>query len=297
MLVTVRIFAVALVIVAACAPTVVAPEQPALSGERVLCPAGLDSDRDQLSDTCELAFAQAFAPDLIVARSACNWDGSVNGGRIGGGYYFGMRRVDTATIRIAYLPAYYEDCGWKGMKCHQPFIPCDRHAGDSEFIVLDVVHVADDVWQTRRIFLSSHCFDKLDAACRWYEGNDLNRFEWRGARYGAPAVWVADGKGAHYPSRADCDRAHLFYDTCDQNDAKYEYPIAFSRQNIGSASHPAGDDRGCVSWDWTGVISKRVVAGTYECFWDPRSLFRGWQRPASGGSTPYHKYLTEVAGF
>jgi hypothetical protein len=286
----------ALGLLAACATAPVSTQRQPV-GQRVVCSQDSDSDEDGLSDSCELAFAQAFAPDMIVARSACNWDDSVQEGRIGGGYYFAAQRIGDATIRIAYLPAYYEDCGWQGLKCHQPFIPCDPHAGDSEFIAVDVVHSVDDVWQTRRVFLSSHCFDKLDAACRWYEGDDLRRFEWRGPRYGAPVIWVADGKGAHYASRKDCDRAHLFYDTCDRNDARYRYPVATVRQNIGSASHPAGDARGCFSWDWTGVVSKRVAAHTYECFWDPSSSFRGWQRPASGGSTSYYKYLTEVAGF
>jgi hypothetical protein len=288
------IWIIGVLIGCASAPVSTQRSQP---GKHIVCTQNSDTDEDGLSDSCELAFAQAFAPDLVVARSACNWDDSMDGGRIGGGYFFAVRRADSTTIRIAYLPAYYEDCGWKGLKCHQPFIPCDPHAGDSEFIAIDATHAGDDMWETRRVFLSSHCFDKLAGACRWYERSDLRRFEWRDARNGAPVVWVADGKGAHYPSRADCDRAHFFYDTCDRNDAKYRYPVASSRQNIGSASNPAGDERGCVSWDWTGVVSERVAAGTYECFWDPRSLFRGWQRPASGGSTPYYKYLTEVAGF
>jgi hypothetical protein len=288
------VFAIGTLIGCARAPVSVPTTAP---GQRVVCSQDADSDDDGLSDSCELTFAQAFAPELVGARSACNWDDTVDPPRIGGGYYFAAQRVDDATIRIAYLPAYYEDCGWQGLKCHQPFIPCDPHAGDSEFIAVDITHADDDVWQTRRVFLSSHCFDKLDAACRWYAGNDLGRFEWRDARYGAPVVWVADGKGAHYASRTDCDRAHLFYDTCDRNDVKYTFPIATARQNIGSARMPAGDERGCVRSDWTGVVSKRVAADTYECFWDPGALFRGWQRPASGGSTPYYKYLTEVAGF
>lgn len=291
------VYVLGLGLVLGCAGRPVAPTQQSAPGLTIACVQEPDSDVDGLSDSCELLFAQAFAPELVVASKACNWDDSVEDGRLGGGYYFAVRRVDSVTVRIAYLPAYYEDCGWSGFKCNQPFIPCGGHSGDSEFIALDAVRSGDDVWRAQRVFLSSHCFDKLDDECRWFGGRELDRFEWVAGRYTAPVVWVADGKGAHYMSRSACDRAHLFYDTCDRNDTRMRFPIRSHRQNIGSSSRPAGDERGCVSWNWTGVVSAHVAPETYECFWNPRTPFRGWQRPASGGSTPYHKYLTEIAGF
>src|SRR5688500_17774773 len=82
------------------------PIQPA--GERVACVQDEDSDEDDISDACEIAFAQAFAPDFVAAKSACNWDDSVENGRLGGGYFFAVQRVDSSTTRIAYLPAFYQ---------------------------------------------------------------------------------------------------------------------------------------------------------------------------------------------
>lgn len=261
-----------------------------------ICATGADSDKDRLSEECELAFARAFAPELIVARGDCNWDASVGEGRLGGEYYFGVQKVGPDTVRIAYLPAYYRDCGWEGPKCEQSIIPCEGHSGDSEFIAIDILR-ENNGWRTTRIFLSSHCFDKFDGYCRWYEGDDLDRFAWRNARYGAPIVWVAEGKGAHYRSRSECDRGHLFFDTCDRNNLRWTFDIASHRQNIGSLTAPAGDREGCLSASHVGWGSKAVSPNAAECFWNAESRFGGWQAPGNGNSTPYERYLREIAHF
>jgi hypothetical protein len=266
-------------------------------GTRVTCSGVADTDRDDLADDCELKLASAFAPYFVVSTRACNWDASVQNGRIGGEYYFAVQRTDSGEVRIAYLPAYYEDCGWEGIKCHQPVIPCEGHSGDSEFVAIDVVRAGDNVWRTERVFLSAHCFDTLDQDCRWYSGPDLDRFDWEGGRYAAPVIWVAEGKGANYPSRSDCDRGHLFYDTCDRNDVRQRYAIVSQAQNIGSPMSPAGEAGGCVSWKHTGIVSAKVAPGTYECFWKAAAAFRGWQQPARGSATPYDRYLREITRF
>ena len=64
-----------------------------------------DSDADALSDTCELALAERFAPTLMVHTGGCNWDGRNE--RPGGGWFFAVQRVDSV-VRIAYLPAYFQ---------------------------------------------------------------------------------------------------------------------------------------------------------------------------------------------
>jgi hypothetical protein len=262
----------------------------------LVCSTGQDTDGDSLTDECELAFGRSFAPELIVSRYDCNWDASVGDGRLGGEYYFGVQKVSPDTVRLVYLPAYYRDCGWQGPKCEQPIIPCEGHSGDSEFIAIDVLR-NDSGWRAARIFLSSHCFDKFDGYCRWYEGGDLDGFGWRNARYGAPTVWVAEGKGAHYRSRSECDRGHIFYDTCDRNSVRWTYEIASQRQNIGSLFKPAGDRDGCVSSRHAGWGSEAVAEPVVECFWKADSRFAGWQQPGSGNSTPYERYLREIARF
>jgi hypothetical protein len=78
----------------------------------------VDDDADGLDDGCELAVASAFAPLLVVHPAGCNWDAGAVPPRLGGGYLFAVGR-DGDGIRIAYLPAYFRDCGWSGAKCLQ----------------------------------------------------------------------------------------------------------------------------------------------------------------------------------
>lgn len=69
---------------------------------------GADRDADGLSDACELGLARAFAPVLMVRAAGCNWDTSVRPARPGGGYLHAVQRAG-ATVRVAYLPAYFRD--------------------------------------------------------------------------------------------------------------------------------------------------------------------------------------------
>ncbi len=76
-----------------------------------------DSDTDGLADHCEFPIARSFAPMLHFA----------NGGQCPGGEpYWAARRTSTNRVRIAYIMAYYKDCGYA------------PHAGDSEMIMVDV---------------------------------------------------------------------------------------------------------------------------------------------------------------
>src|SRR5213083_138342 len=70
-----------------------------------------DPDGDTMDNACEDALAAAFAPGLKVAVD-CNYDPGV--GRQGGEYYYGVQPYHDGSntiVRIAYLPAYYWDCG------------------------------------------------------------------------------------------------------------------------------------------------------------------------------------------
>ena len=162
----------------------------------------IDADRDGLDDRCELALAQAFAPELIVDSRDCLWTEDSSLPRLGGGYFFAAQRT-RAAVRIVFLPAYYRDCGWSGAVCVLVGGNCGAHAGDSELIVVDVVpDSAPRRWRTDGVFLSAHCFGRSDGRCRWYRSDGLRAFAWAdSARGGAPRAWVARGKHAHYPSR------------------------------------------------------------------------------------------------
>lgn len=247
-----------------------------------------DRDVDGLSDECELRLAQAFAPILMMRSGGCDWDESVTPPRLGGGYLFAVE-PNGGTVRIAYLPAYFIDCGWSGWKCYLPWVDCSPHAGDSEFIVVEVRSTPDArTWIAERLFLSAHCFGRSESRCRWYEAEELGEFQWSA---GAPTIWVAEGRHANYPSERACDEGHHSIDTCDRHDTSLRFPVTAHVQNIGSAGRPF-PATGCITGRMTG--SSLAVPDAEECVWTIGALFRGWQA-VEGGVTGYWRYLHEVA--
>ena len=240
---------------------------------------------EALTRDCAFQFASRFAPVLAVRSAGCNWDQTHQ--RLGGGYFFTAQRVDSI-VRIAYLPAYFRDCGWQGVKCWLPAVDCAPHVGDSEFIVIDLIGDSASTWRVAAIFLSAHCFGRHDSKCRWYRGADLDRFTWHDATV---EVWVAEGRHANYPSRKACDKGIYSIDTCDRHDARYRFPIAQDR-NIGTRDRPARV-AGCYSGG--DIASTWVDREAVECFWRP-GPFRGW-RTNVPGVTGYDRYLGEIAGF
>jgi hypothetical protein len=225
---------------------------------------------------------------LVVRSAGCNWERAATTGRLGGGYFFAVKPVDSM-IRIAYLPAYFRDCGWSGSKCWLPWVDCAPHNGDSEFMVIDVRFGAGSAPIVQAVFLSAHCFGRSSSGCRWYRGRELQQFEWSGT---APVIWVAEGRQANYPTRRSCDQGHLGIDSCDRNDVRYTFPVAADR-NLGSRESPTHAE-GCVSGK--DLHSPAAAAETKECFWMVGAQFRGWQT-SGRGVTGYVRYLTEIARF
>ncbi len=168
-----------------------------------------DPDGDTMDNRCEDALAAAFAPGLRAAGD-CNYDPGV--GRQGGEYYYGVqpywyRSSESAPLepraRLAYLPAYYWDCG-SPTGGGQPF--GDGHDGDSEFFIVDVqFNDTTRHWVTQQIFLSAHCGTPTSQRCMWYPDpttttvtptGTAQPFSWvDGKVRGAPVIWVAEGKG------------------------------------------------------------------------------------------------------
>lgn len=253
------------------------------------CPAGPDSDGDGLSDSCEVEVAALFAPILVVSPSACNWDATSE--RLQGAYLFGVEPTQRG-LRVAYLPAYLDDCGWAGAKCLLRLRGgCAPHAGDSEFIAVDVSADTSAIgWRVDQVFLSAHCFGNGDDDCRWHAPAEL---QWLDQ---TPFVWVAEGKNANYRSRSACDSGHWYFDTCDRNERSIRFPIASPTQNIGSASAPFPqhlDDPGCVATTEAPLLP---ASDGIECIWTD-SIFHGWRDASEGGSTGYRRYLVDVAQF
>lgn len=268
-----------------------------------------DPDGDTMDNRCEDALAAAFAPGLRVAHD-CNYDAAV--GRQGGEYYYAVQPYENASselVRIAYLPAYYWDCGatTDGPWPFPDVCPgCfgGGHDGDSEFFIVDVrFNDTTRHWITQQIFLSAHCGTVTGQYCMWYPDpttttpvapvGTARPFSWvYGKVRGAPIIWVADGKHANYSSREDCDAGGVAgSETCDQNDRFYRFPVRFPQQNIWSRAVPHEPCVGASLWG-----STRVAPGTTECFW-PRRTFYGWQGRDLIGSTAYSDILAQYAGW
>jgi hypothetical protein len=261
----------------------------------------VDADADALDDGCELALAGAFAPELVVDPTECLWLADARPARLAGGYLFAARPLDAGAVRLAYLPAYSRDCGWDGTACRLRPGGCGAHAGDSELLVLDVAPTAREGgrWAVVGVFLSAHCGGRSAGRCRWYRGAELDRFTWTaGESRGAPRVWVARGKHAHYASARDCDRGHWGYDACDRNTAVVRFPIRSAAQNLGSRTRPIPAPDGCRTASALPLGSAGLEPTARECPWDATRPFRGWQADTRGrGPTSYGRSLAEVAGF
>ena len=256
-----------------------------------------DSDRDDLDDGCEFELAQAFAPELIVDSRDCLWQAGTSPARLAGGYLFAAQPLGEG-VRLAYLPAYYRDCGWSGAACVVRAGRCGSHSGDSELILVDVEPSVAGDWRTTAVFLSAHCFGRSDGRCRWYRGDELSSFEWLGGnRSGAPRVWVARGKHANYPTQDSCDSGHWFLDTCDGNGVQMRFPILTPRQNIGSRRHPSPPPGGCLVAAELPIPGGEVAEQATECLWSEAREFGGWQSDTSRRATAYSRYLTRVASF
>lgn len=247
-----------------------------------------DVDLDGVDDGCEWALAKAFAPLLKVSMGDCDWDGGLL--RLGGEYYFGVQRNDELgpRIRIAYLPAYYKDCGGP-----------DPHKGDSEFILEDVSYEensAGGAWRLRNVFTSSHCgsdffgFDS-DPNCQWFDATSFNRVD--DPTYGPPVVWVSYGKHSNYSSSVACNGG-TWVDVCGGGYLGIRFPIVYSWQNIGSAKKPQPGLNVTPQWG-----SLYATAGTQESFWDFWLNFNGWnpREYTTDGATSYGQILAKYAHF
>jgi hypothetical protein len=231
-----------------------------------------DIDKDWLDDNCELELARGFAPRWSMWRV----DECPDGEPAWAAKYFPTPQV----VRIAFMPAYYDDCMGAG------------HAGDSEFVMEEVkFNAATQHWELREMFLSAH----LEAS---FLGFGTDRSTWVAAadaqyttRYLAyPAISVSAGKHANYVNDSKCNNnyAGLLYapggDRCYSSAlTPFRFPIDPAR-NAGSRFV---DRMGCVP-----SIKRYAGNGQTECFYQqhPGHGFRGWQS-SGGGETSYYFLL------
>jgi hypothetical protein len=223
-----------------------------------------DRDADGFDDNCELRLAQAFAPMLRFSNGTEDCPG--------GEAYWAAKFFDNLEpygtgnfIRIAYLMAYYMDCGTGG------------HTGDSEFIQLTITFVgATKHWKIVDGWISAHASPGLVGANRSTWGRE---FEWpSGRRYSFPRIYVAENKHANYRSRSVCNNSG---DICSGFTDNGRFRV-WSDNNLGNAHQVL---KNCVA-------SLKNASSPVECFWTGGD-FGGW-RNGTPSSSPYKGYLNSI---
>lgn len=258
-----------------------------------------DGDRDALSDHCEDFLAQRFRPSLIQSSGDCGTGGEP--------YWAAKVFPAKKTVRIAYLFAYYVDCGPSpsllctigsigstfitvlgtslGITIHDP---CDGHQGDSEFVTVDLLYNATTQhWYVASAFFSAHwsegAFDKSRRAT-------YSQLEYPEKSRGYFRVYVAEGKHANYPTRSVCEDDGGLSDRCAGNTVVQRIRHA-NQFNVGSLRHNFINAGTCVR----GGALFAYYPENYgtECFWQPNRKFRGWSKyQLANDSNPYHTVLT-----
>lgn len=265
--------------------------RPAVASVQLDCDTtSADPDGDGLSESCELAMARAFAPLLQVDRDDCLW--SATNERLRGGYLFAVQPTNDGA-RLAYLPAYEEDCGWSGASCWFRGARCSGHAGDSEAIALDLTR-RDDRWRVSSIYISAHCGHAVDDRCQWMRESELHRFVWDtgGA---APVVWVAKDKHAHYATRSACERGSWRRERCARDPSTVRFPVTSEQQNIGARGRSRFGAEGCIVAHERPIGAQGMASGLRECIWLDTASFRGWQSRHYGPPPrPYGAILRDL---
>ena len=242
-----------------------------------------DADLDGLVDSCEQELAQAFAPEFSY------WSGD----EVGREPYWVARWLDSATVRVMYLMAYYVDLG------HRIF--GYNHYGDAEKVFLDVrYNPATSHWVLHWVLVTAHS-SMIDAVGEGVRPPDtyrspvdgrLRSLTYAGTVGGHVRVWVAQRSHGSYLAPDECENgAVLRTDTCASHDALTR-DLPRADRNLGSRAHPFHD---CVAT--SNPRHPYYGAGRLECFWTDRP-FRGWYPEvvgrASGGA---YTGPLEFAGF
>lgn len=225
-----------------------------------------DTDADWVDDGCEYAIAGRFAPMMRFHSGNDNCPGWQP-------YWAAKAFSDPRRMRIAYMPAYYRDCGPEG------------HDGDSEMVTVEIIHdPASNHWMVNATWTSAHyraskfgISDDRSKWKAWYETEYYDRYR------GRPIIWVAPQKHANYHSVAGCIQGEYFYETDCDPDYTWDRPFpVHAERNTGSRSR---DLLGCVNRiDGMGERCERFYSYL---------AFNGWYAaaPDAGGGMPYYDIL------
>lgn len=278
-----------------------------------------DFDQDGLDDGCEYTLALTFAPELSFGlgddvnrepRWAAQWLDGDPGSR---------------TVRIAYLHSYWMDMGDGGSSSTScgffALFPipglltsletCGGHAGDSEWILLDVAYnFATKHWYLADARFSAHEWhvefglapDSLLVSIPNVVPSYPAAVEYGDRPGGYPRAYVADRKHANYPTRQFCnDHGGVKHGFNSMSDVcslpRYSERFHVDRNaNLGSRHAPFHD---CGLTTRTDHPASGL--GRTECYWTTPigvTRFRGWfPSEAGGSSTPYSSVLADHFGF
>ena len=218
----------------------------------------VDADQDGLRDTCEYAIAKAAHPRLITDR-----DTAANRRE----EYWAVRAEGQSAVYVFYAIAYHRDT------------KTPKHAGDSEFVIVELQRTQEDKLVPKQITLSAHykafwSFDRSDSVAataiasqgRWH-----------------PLVWVSNGKHANYASQEACTtpplkvityHLPLFEDDCSGRRDTVDVRV-LRGANLGGGGLPLAN---CVG-------SRELETENVECLWTVHGRFRGWQKTKPGERT------------
>lgn len=229
-----------------------------------------DTDGDGLANHCELPIARSFAPMLHFA----------NGDQCPGGEpYWSAKRFPNGVVRVAYMMAYYEDCGYDTR------IQNSAHSGDSELVMVEMKYNSGTQhWEFNRMWLSAHY-----EATFW--GTDQDYSEWVSAAQtdfydrslALPNIWVAEDKHANYRSIAKCEDtgAWEYRDDCGSL-----YLIRFLVEGSRNAGSRYVDLVDCVRSE------ERTSSTRTEGFYtDCHNSFRGWNEQHYGKAPAPYRYM------
>ena len=212
-----------------------------------------DADRDGLSDACEQALAQAFAPELAYASSDST-----------GREPHWAAKAQSGKPRIAYLLSYYLDKGLIG--CTLGLVLCGGHYGDSETLVLDLYYNGTTKhWLVHLAQFSAH--GVYNVYPRIFSSYPNLKYPVKKGGY--PRVYVSPWKHANYAFDSECDAGELGLDECLAD--TYQRVPAISALNIGSRSVHSGS-QDCLP----SANPLLATNGVTECYWTERA-FGGWQ--------------------
>lgn len=235
-----------------------------------------DADVDGLNDQCEYEVAATFRPTLLMSRyedPVCRakepyWAASKE--PYSGADPFN-HDLGYATIKIFYAIGYHWDCGSPSAYCA---FWCSGHAGDSEFIILEVSHVGSGKWELARAILSAHFNTSTDESLL-FDASNLEYSPWDVYK-GKPQIWVALNKHGNYGSQSRCDRGAHYTDTCDDSFDDGDAASALSNANLGRDLVRLKD-----------FVPSRFGFSRVESMWAAGwNGFYGWQDPATQYGSP-----------